>query len=365
MINLASFFGRWTGQGGFAITVPPMDGPLRPNSRLDAFASLARVPDVDNLACIGDLLYLSSQNTLLVIDGADVPPRSIDQFSSNIVSMAVSKGGLLAIGLDDGTLLVRAPDGTKTQLPALASTGRCRSPTALLFAADDAHLMVAVGSADNPVSQWKRDLMQLNRTGSVWKLDLTGGQQQQLVGGLGYPCGLAFDAIGRLVISEAWTHSLIVIEDHKKQVVMEDLPGYPGRLLAAAGGGFWLTVFAPRSQMVEFVLRERVFCDRMIQKIEPEHWMCPTLRARASFLEPLQGGAVKHLGIDKPWSPTRSYGLLIKLDNSFHPTFSLHSRADGRRHGVTSCAEQADRLVIACNGNDELLAMPLEGAGHG
>ena len=37
--------------------------------------------------------------------------------------------------------------------------------------------------------------------------------------------------------------------------VLADLPAYPGGS-ALAGDGYWLALFAPRSQLVEFVLRE-------------------------------------------------------------------------------------------------------------
>ena len=53
-----------------------------------------------------------------------------------------------------------------------------------------------------------------------------------------------------------------------------------------------------------------------------------------SFYEILQGGGVKHLGILKPWSPTRSFGLLARLDRRFSPDGAPEP---GRRrtHGVT------------------------------
>ena len=41
--------------------------------------------------------------------------------------------------------------------------------------------------------------------------------------------------------------------------MLDRLPVYPSRLAAAAGGGFWLTAFAARTQLVEFVLREPAY----------------------------------------------------------------------------------------------------------
>jgi hypothetical protein len=46
-----------------------------------------------------------------------------------------------------------------------------------------------------------------------------------------------------------------------------DLPGYPARISPAQAGGSWLAVFAPRRQIVEFVLREPAYRKRMLQEV--------------------------------------------------------------------------------------------------
>ena len=68
------------------------------------------------------------------------------------------------------------------------------------------------------------------------------------------------------------------------------------------------------------------------------------------------------MGIHKPWAPSRSYGLLARLDEALQPLFSLHSRADGARHGVTAAAEHGGRVFVAARGGDAVLALPGTGA---
>ena len=92
-----------------------------------------------------------------------------------------------------------------------------------------------------------------------------------------------------------------------------DLPAYPGRI-APAADGYWLALFAPRSQLVEFVLREPAYRKRMMAEVPQPFWVAPKLRSGRSFYESLQGGGVKHLGLLKPWAPTMSAGLCVKLD---------------------------------------------------
>ena len=141
---------------------------------------------------------------------------------------------------------------------------------------------------------------------------------------------------------------------------LSDIAGYLGRLIPAAGGGAWLTVFAPRSQLVEFVLREDDYRKDMMAEIPEPLWIAPSLSAPQTFLEPLQGGGLKHLGIVKPWAPTRSYGLVLRLDQAFQPVFSMHSRADGRRHGITSCLEADGRLLATSKGGDLIVSLPTD-----
>jgi hypothetical protein len=121
-------------------------------------------------------------------------------------------------------------------------------------------------------------------------------------------------------------------------------------------------LFAPRSQLVEFVLSEDRYLRRMINEIEADHWVAPCLRAGRSPLEPTQQGGVRQLGVLKPWSPNRSYGLVARLDGAYRPTTSLHSRANGRRHGVTSCLSFGGRLYFCAKGDGVVAACADEGS---
>jgi hypothetical protein len=43
----------------------------------------------------------------------------------------------------------------------------------------------------------------------------------------------------------------------------------------------------------------------MIDDIDPDHWVAPSLRSGRSPLEPTQQGGVKQLGVLKPWRRNR------------------------------------------------------------
>jgi hypothetical protein len=96
----------------------------------------------------------------------------------------------------------------------------------------------------------------------------------------------------------------------------------------------------------------------MMAEVPQPFWVAPKLRSGRSFYESLQGGGVKHLGMLKPWAPTMSAGICVKLDADFQPRSSLQSRADGRTHGVTSAIEHRGQIFAAARGDGVIASLP-------
>ena len=71
----------------------------------------------------------------------------------------------------------------------------------------------------------------------------------------------------------------------------------------------------------------------------------------------MQIGAVKALGIQKPWAPPRSYGLLVLISMpTARATSSIHSRAGGRFHGIAAaCATPRGPAIASQRGAARLL----------
>jgi hypothetical protein len=352
-----SFFRR----GEFSVTVPVMDGPLKPNRLLEEAAVLFSLDAIDNLTASDDTVWCSSVDALFRWTAGSVAPTEIARLDTTITAIAAADDGALALGLDAGGIVIRGGrhDGKKI------ADGRLNCPTALLFLDADT-LVVANGSAGLRPTEWKRDLMTLGSSGSVLRVNLATSEIVRLADGLAFPYGLASTPDGRVLVNCAWRHRVISIDPAGRgtaSTVIEDLPGYPSRLVAAKGGGYWMTVFAVRTQLIEFVLREHRYREQMMAEIPVDYWVGPDLTSGKSFLEPLQGGGIKQMGILKPWAPARSYGLVVRLDSACNPVASCHSRADGSIHGITSICEIGGRVVAGAKGPGVAVQVPVDATG--
>lgn len=346
---------RLRGSGDSSVTVPSMDGALRPNNLLETAEVVARLDGPDDIANGGSRIVLSGGQMLytLLADRQIVEPTT--DYGSAITCLAGHESGALAVGLAEGKIVVVGGAHDGKVLTNLGSRPM-RCLTAMAFA-DASTLLVCLGSQKHEAIGWKRDLMERCSSGSVWRVDLRSSETQCLGDGLSYPSGIAALRSGGVVVSESWKHRLLLLDGRKPKVILSDLPGYPSRLASGENDEFWLCLFAPRRQMVEFVLRERAYCNRMMAEVPEPFWMAPSLSSGHSFEEPLQGGAVKHLGIHKPWAPTLSYGLLVQLNSAFTPIASAHSRADGKHHGLTGVLADGGRIYGVARGGNAILRL--------
>lgn len=346
MNALGNIIDRILGRGDHSVTVPPMDGALRPNDGLEQASAICMLPDADNLALLGGRIVASSGTSLHAVDGES--PALLKTFDSDIACMASMPDGGCLVGLADGTLaFVGGPrDG---RIVTLSRSLPC--PTAIAVANADT-VVLANGSENNGPGEWTDDLLGKGRTGSAWLITLSNGNARRIAEGLAFADGVMVDGTS-VIIAEAWTSRLLrlPIAGGKPEIVLENLPGYPSRIAPDPAGGSWLSIFAPRSQLLEFVLREDEYRARMMREVPRDCWIAPTLRSGRSFLEPLQAGGVKQLGVLKPWSPSRSYGLLVRLDAQFRPRASYHSRADGSRHGISSSLVADGAIYFTAKGD--------------
>ncbi len=344
---LDRFFDLFRGE---AITIPPMDGALKPNILLEEAESVVEYASPDNVVRTEKGFLFSSDSQVLEFLGPG-KSRVVMAFDSQVTALAKSLDGKIAVGLDSGQVIILQDGST------LASFEEFKCPVALTFENENA-VTVCEGSAKYRPSDWIRDLMEQNMSGSVWRADIHAKKRICLADDLAFPFGIACDQRReRLIVSESWRHRLLEIPliGGSPRTILDKLPGYPCRIVSQ-DDGFILCLFAPRNRLIEFVLKEDNYREAMMREIDPHFWIAPSLSSSKSFLEPLQNGGVRTMGIHKPWSPSRSYGLVVMLDSNAQPLVSFHSRANGTRHGITSAAAMGSKILASSKGGDLVLA---------
>ena len=358
---LQGWLDRLLGRGSAAITVPIMDGALKPNRALDEATVVLNLPGIDDIASDGQQLLISAGPVLYVLENGVA--RELRRFEAPITALAVSAKGHVAIALDGRELRVLDAAGATLAQTQTLGGRNLRSANALAFEGDDS-LLVSDGSEQFGPEQWCHDLMQHGKTGKVGRWNWQSGASTLLAQNTRYAFGvLASKGLARW--SESWKHTLGTVRGSGAALsaTVAELPGYPSRMSSAVGGGFWLTCFVCRTQLVEFVLREDAYRKRMVQEIPPSQWVAPALSSGKSFLEPLQGAGVKTMGVLKPWAPPRSYGLVLRVADDGRVLSSLHSQVDGQHHGITAVAEHAGALYLVSKGSARLLRVELNSAG--
>jgi len=351
---IRKFSDRVLGRGDAAITVPVMDGALKADRVLDEAKIVAALPAIDDLASDGNMLWVSAGRTLYRLDGDALVAAK--EFDAEISAIA-ARSGMLAVALNGRSIQVLESNEWREIAKLDQLGGPLVGVNALAFDGDE-QLVFSEGSQRHAPADWCRDLMELGRSGRAGRWNFRSGASGELARNLHFAYGvLVQDGVVR--VSESWRHR--VVDAAGGGVLLPaELPGYPSRMTPASGGGFWLSCFVCRTQLVEFVLREPAYRQRMLTEVDPRYWIAPALASGQSFLEPLQGASVKQMGVLKPWAPPRSYGLVIRVGADGQVQRSLHSQVDGKHHGITGVAEHGGRLYVASKGSGRLLSVGLD-----
>jgi len=345
--------------------IPPLDGALSPNDRLDACTPIGDpLPGLDDVVAGYDgSLFVSAGRRVLKLSGTGFATREqVTEFDDDAGGLALHPDGRLLVCVAGRGLA--AIDPAKPQPRWLETVdGRALAGLLSVAAVPDGRIFAVEGSTARPPDAWRHDLMEKRHDGRLIACDAALNSATTLLSDLHYPYGLAVAPdTGQLWFSESWAHRVSRLPltgngPAKPEIVLRNLPGYPARL-HGDGRGFYLALFARRTHLIEFVLKEDDFRQEMIATIPPDYWIAPAYAGGSDCLEPMQIGAVKALGIQKPWAPPRSYGLLVRLDAEGEASASIHSRAGGRFHGITGACATSQGVVIAARGAGRLLLSP-------
>jgi hypothetical protein len=355
---------QWTervlGRGDAAISVPVLDGALKSNHLIEDAEVVAELDAPEDLASDGTSLFVADGTRVLRVDAAGAPTVA-HTFERTVSALACLPGGGIAVAL--GGREVRVIGGAHDGRRFDAADGKRLNAVNALAGTANGRLLASDGSLTNPPERWKHDVMELGRSGRLVEFNLGDGSAHERAAGLAYAFGVCAVADDAAWVCESWRHRVVQVGGRLSgRAVVDGLPGYPSRIAPAVGGGWWLTCFTLRTQLVEFVLREPVFRKRMLKEIDPRYWIAPSLTSGNTYLEPMQGAHLKTMGVVKPWAPPRSYGLVIRLDDQGLIRYSLHSRFDGKHHGIVAAVERDGWLYLLAKGPRRLLRLSVAAA---
>jgi sugar lactone lactonase YvrE len=344
-------------------SIPVLDGALSPNNRLDAARSLGEpFQSPDDLAMdASQNLYVSTQDVILRCTGPNFAQREIfARLPGSVGGLACSPDGQVFACVSGVGVIALSSDGRVHRTIDQAAGVPIRCPTAVTIGPDGT-VFITDGSLAHATSDWLPDLMEtLPPSGRLIAVD-PAGAVRLLADRLNWPGGVEIARGGaEVLVTETWAHRLLAVSlaAGKQRVLVKNFAGYPARISADGTGGYWAAFFGMRTQLIEFVLREREYCKAMMARIPQELWIAPSLGGTFDYREPTQIGRIKKLGIQKPWAPPRSYGLVARLDSGGSASESLHSRVDGVMHGVTAVRQFQDRTLAVLKGAGLLVELP-------
>ncbi|MEJ8573539.1 hypothetical protein [Microbaculum marinum] len=329
---------------------PLLDGPLRPNDALEEAEAIPVAEPHDMcIAADGSLLVSSGASLLRMNDWGDGGPVRVAEFGGAVTALACRDDGLAAVGIEgEGVKVLDADFAVHDGL--YETDTRPTGTTALVFASNG-DLLAADAGRDGGAYPYTRELFADSGGGRILRIS-ENGTTTTVASQLRCPHGMVETSAGSLVISECWASGL---RTTGPEAGFNELPGNPGRIHRRQSGGYLLACLSRRDPLIDFIRTEEAFAARMMAEIEPEYWVAPRLSAQADYRYPVQSGATRLFGETKPWAPSLSYGLVVLLDTDFQPGASLHSRANGTRHGITTAVEWRGGIVALSRGSGELL----------
>ncbi|MDF1602213.1 hypothetical protein [Nocardioides sp. YIM 152315] len=338
-------------------SIPPLEAGLRPNTRLETAAVLARSERhcLDDIVLAEGRLFVSAGTTVLEVQDDDTQ-YAIAELSGDVTALAAANGRIMAAVDGVGLVAINPSGGFETWCsdPLVR-----RGVTAIALATDDAPVLT-IGSTSAGADGWTRSLVSDDRSGLLLRVDPSTGKVETLDTGLAWPSGVTV-AGEEFLISLSHDHRIergTLAQPRRRSVLRANLPGYPGRIVALDDGGWWVAVPYLRNRATELILTETEALADMVRSVPEELWLTPTHGVTNVYREPLQVGQLRVMGIVKPWAPPRSYGLAFRLDADGLIVESVHSRPDGDVHGVTGIALPGrSTLVLVARGSGKIVTL--------
>jgi sugar lactone lactonase YvrE len=143
------------------------------------------------------------------------------------------------------------------------------------------------------------DLIEHSKSGRVLKYDPRSGQTSLVTNEMTFPNGVAIGSDGGVYVGETGAYRVwrLSSDGAQREVILENLPGFPDNINDAPDGTFWLGLVSPRNDVMDKLdqspeIRRAVL--RLPEKMKPaptRYGFILRMRADGKVLAPLQDPA--------------------------------------------------------------------------
>jgi sugar lactone lactonase YvrE len=194
-----------------------------------------------------------------------------------------AQGRLIAADAMKGLLAI-APDGKTTELATQVAPGDPIRYANSVVVAPDGTVYFTDASTRFAPAQWGGtfeasvlDILEQSATGRVLAYDPASGKTRVLASGLSFANGIAMSGDGRtLFVNETGRYRIwkIDIASGKRQILFDNLPGYPDNLMRGRNGKIWAGLVKPRNPTID-KLAEKPFLRKLTLRLPRALWPVP------------------------------------------------------------------------------------------
>lgn len=187
---------------------------------------------------------------------------------------------------------------------------------------------------------WVIDGLEARGNGRIICYDPKDGSSRTVLPSLQLPNGICVEKDGQsLLFAETWGCRITrwYFDGPKKgqrEVIIDNLPGYPDNINRASDGNYWCALCGMRSPVFDLALRMPDFRRRMVQKVGRDDWLYPNMNT----------------------------GCVIKFDASGKILDVLWDRAGENHPMITSIREHKGHLYLGGIYNNRVGRIPIAGA---
>ena len=170
--------------------------------------------------------------------------------------------------------------------------------------ASDGTVWFSDSSTRYGIERWKDDFVQDTRTGRLLRLDPDGTLHVVLTG-LAFANGVALAADESfVVVAETGARTLVRHwitggRAGRRDLLVDDLPGYPDNIARGSDGLVWVSIASPRDPVVELLQRAPLPVRRVATKVPEPLQPKPKRTVRVQAYD-AAGGLVHDLDVDTP-----------------------------------------------------------------